>query len=82
MAVPNEEVPLKTSTLEPASLLPESTSEVSSVVSPEDSVPVTNPTLSVAVLNTAVGAAVSPITVQLAVALLVLPAASVSLTLN
>ena len=75
-------LPLNTFTLDPDSLVPERASAVSSVVFPLVSTPVTVPTLSVAEEKFAVGAVVSPITAKLLVALLVLPARSVSLTLN
>ena len=55
---------------------------VSSVVSPLVSAPCTVPMSSVAAVKFAVGAAVSPVTAKLLVAALVLPARSVSLTLN
>ena len=49
---------------------------------PLTSAPVTEPTSSVAAVKATVGSVVSPITAKLLVAALVLPAASVALTLN
>ena len=71
-----------TFTLEPDTLVPDRTSVVSSEVLPLVSVPVILPTLSVAAERLAVGAEVSPVTAKLLVAVLMLPARSVSLTLN
>ena len=69
-------------TVAPAALLPANTKAVSSVLAPLLNAPVTLPTLSVAEPKLAVGAVVSPVTVKLLVAVLTLPATSVSIALN